>query len=262
MKNKTPALFLGHGNPMNVLESQNPFNQGFRQIAQTFEKPKAILMISAHWYENGLQIMSASEPQMIYDFYGFPEALYQVQYPAKGSPELVARVMNLLEDEGIRANDQRGFDHGAWAVLKFLYPEADVPVVQLSLDSSKSAQWHYQLAKKLTVLRDEGVLIVGSGDIVHNLRLIDWRNVHTIGAGFDWAFVFRDAINQALLNHQHDTLIDYIRLGETAALSVPTPDHYLPLLYVMAVSSPEDHIQLFNDELLGGSLSMTSVKVG
>ena len=257
-----PAWFVGHGSPMNAIEPENPFNQGFRQIAQTIEKPKAILMISAHWYIRGLQVTSAEQPDIIYDFYGFPDELYQVAYPAKGSPQLAERVIQLLSDDGVTANAERGLDHGAWSVLKHLYPDADVPVVQLSIDKSKPAQWHYQLAKKLAVLREEGVLIMGSGDIVHNLGAIDWRNVNTLGAGYDWAVLFRDTINQAMLNHQHDEIVHYEQFGEPARLSVPTPDHYLPLLYIMAITEKDDNIHLFNDELVGGSISMTSVKVG
>ena len=259
---KMPALFVGHGSPMNVLAPDNPFNQGFRHITQTFAKPKAILMISAHWYINGLQIMTAEQPPMIYDFSGFPDELYQVDYPAKGSRPLAERVMQLLADDHIVANSERGFDHGAWAVLKYLYPDADVPVVQLSLDRTKPAEWHYHLAKKLAILREEGVLIVASGDIVHNLRAIDWKHIDTVGAGYDWAYQFRQEINQAMLAYQHDTLIHYEQLGEPAYLSVPTPDHYLPLLYIMAVTGHDDAIHLFNDELVAGSISMTSVKVG
>lgn len=260
--NKYPTLFLGHGNPMNAINPENPFNQGFTQIAQTFDKPKAILMISAHWYISSLQVQSSEHPPMIYDFQGFPEELYHVDYPAPGSPALAERILSLLEGEEIVANTRRGYDHGAWAVLKYLYPEADVPVVQLSIDRTKPASWHYALAKKLAVLREEGILIVGSGDIVHNLRAVDFRALNTIGAGYDWAFAFQEAVNQAIIDRDLDRLVDYGQFGEVASLSVPTPDHYLPLLYVLAVADADEPVTFFNDELVGGSVSMTSMKIG
>lgn len=169
---KMPVLFVGHGSPMNVLEEENSFNQNFSQITQSFPKPKAILMISAHWYSSRLQVTSSERPEMIYDFYGFPEELSQVQYPAPGSPELAEQVRWLLQPENVALNPARGFDHGSWAVLKFLYPDADIPLVQLSLNRLQPAQWHFNLAKKLSALREQGVLIIGSGNIVHNLRAI------------------------------------------------------------------------------------------
>lgn len=259
---KIPALFVGHGNPMNVLDPDNLFNRGFASITAQFPKPKAILCISAHWYVSNLEIQNNENPELIYDFHGFPEALYQVSYPAKGDNNLSQRVAELLKDDGISFNPSRGYDHGAWAVLKHLYPEADVPVVQLSLNRTKSNAWHWDLAQKLRPLRDEGVLILGSGDIVHNLRAISWAHMNTVGAGFDWAFAFREAINQAMEQNDKEALIDFKRFGEPAEWSVPTPDHYLPLLYVMAQRENNEPITLFNDELVGGSISMTSVLVG
>lgn len=262
MNNKMPALFVGHGSPMNALDAQNPFNQNFAQVTAGFAKPKAILCISAHWFSHGLQIMSHPNPPMIYDFYGFPEALSQVEYPAPGSAELVAQVQDLLKDEALQLNPERGFDHGAWAVLKHLYPAADVPVVQLSLDRTKSAQWHVNLAKKLAPLREQGVLILASGDIVHNLRAMSYEHADEIGAGYEWAFDFRDQINRAIVENNLDALIHFEQFGEAAQLSVPTPEHYLPLLYVMALREEADDVTLFNDVLVGGSIIMTSVLVG
>ena len=229
---KMPVLFVGHGSPMNALDKENPFNQNFSLITQKFAKPKAILMISAHWYSSRLQVTSGKHPEMIYDFYGFPDELSQVQYLAPGSPELAEQVRSLLQPENVELNPTRGFDHGAWAVLKFLYPDADIPVVQLSLNRLQSAEWHFNLAKKLAALREQGVLIIGSGNIVHNATQDD------------------------------KTLVHYEQLGEKAELSVPTPDHYLPLLYIMALREPQDEITFFNDNLIAGSLSMTSVLVG
>ena len=256
--NKMPVLFVGHGSPMNALDAENPFNQGFRRIAQKFAKPKAIMMISAHWYGNRLQVTSGERPEMIYDFYGFPAALSQVQYPAPGSPELTGLVRSLLQPENVETNPERGFDHGAWAVLKHLYLEADIPVVQLSLNLMQPAQWHFDLAKKLAPLREQGVLVVGSGNIVHNLRAMR----RDPAAGYEWAIDFRNAVNRALAAQDNDTLVHYERLGEAAALSVPSPEHYLPLLYTAALREPQDDIEIFNDELAFGSISMTSVLIG
>ena len=259
---KMPVLFVGHGSPMNVLDKENPFNQNFSLITQKFAKPKAILMISAHWYSSRLQVTSGKHPEMIYDFYGFPDELSQVQYPAPGSPELAEQVKSLLQPENVELNPTRGFDHGAWAVLKFLYPDANIPVVQLSLNRLKSAEWHFNLAKKLAALREQGVLIIGSGNIVHNLRAISWEHIDQIGAGYEWAFAFQETVNQAIATRDDETLVHYQQLGEKAELSVPTPDHYLPLLYIMALREPQDQVTFFNDKLIAGSLSMTSVLVG
>ena len=236
---KMPVLFVGHGSPMNVLDKENPFNQNFSLITQKFAKPKAILMISAHWYSSRLQVSSGEQPEMIYDFYGFPEELSQVQYPAPGSPELAEQVRSLLQPENVELNPTRGFDHGAWAVLKYLYP----------------------LAKKLAALREQGVLIIGSGNIVHNLRAISWEHIDQIGAGYDWAFAFRETVNQAIATRDNETLVHYEQLGEKAELSVPTSDHYLPLLYIMALRERQDEITFFNDKLLAGSLRDLCKKV-
>lgn len=257
--NRIPALFLGHGSPMNAIEADNPFNTGFKQVAEKFPKPRAILMISAHWYSDGLQVSGSAAPAMIYDFYGFPEALNQVQYPAPGSPELATEVQRLLAPETVFVDMQRGFDHGAWSVLKHLYPEADIPVVQLSMNRNQPAEWHFALAQKLKPLREQGVSIVGSGNIVHNLRTISFAHIRRPGAAYEWAETFRNSINQAILNGDNETLVRYPSLGESAALSVPTPEHYLPLLYIMALRDEKDKVELFNDEMVGGSLSMTSV---
>ena len=259
--NRLPVLFLGHGNPMNVLDAANRFNLGFARVAQSFPKPRAILMVSAHWYGLALEVSSAAQPELIYDFYGFPDTLYQVGYPAAGSPDLAARTAELLSDSGIRQNPARGLDHGTWAVLKHLYPEANIPVVQLSIDSRLTAAEHFELARKLRPLRDEGVLIVGSGNIVHNLRLMD-RNRPDDPLCYGWAATFAEHINRALQQGDTQSLIGYDGLGENAALAVPTPEHYLPLLYVAALRDEDEQAAIFNDEIVGGSLSMTSVKIG
>lgn len=257
-----PALFVGHGSPMNAIEPDNLINQGFRQITASFPKPRAILCISAHWYAPTLAVTSGSFPPMIYDFHGFPDELHQLVYPASGSPALAEQVKQLLSPFEVVLDDKRGFDHGMWSVLSHLYPQADIPVVQLSLDRTKPATWHVALAKKLQPLREQGVLILGSGDIVHNLRAISWEHMNTFGAGYEWAYAFRDAINQAIVENNMDALIHFEQFGESAQLSVPTPDHYLPLLYVMAQREENEPVALFNDVLVAGSISMTSVKVG
>ncbi len=259
---KLPALFLGHGSPMNVLDAGSPFNQGFARIARSFAKPQAILMISAHWYGDGLQLTSAAQPGLIYDFYGFPPALSQVQYPAPGSPELAKQVCRLLHNEGAALNPTRGFDHGTWSVLKHLYPAADIPVVQLSLSRRLSPAQHFALAKKLRPLREQGVLIAGSGGIVHNLRAIRREHPGRIGSGHDWAQQFRQHINTALLHGDHEALINYPRFGQAATLSVPTPEHYLPLLYAAAQREEGEALEIFNDQMAESALSMTSVKIG
>lgn len=258
---KIPALFVGHGSPMNAI-SQNVFSEGFANIVKNFAKPKAILCISAHWYSSALQIQTNPNPPMIYDFHGFADELYQISYPAKGSSDLVQKVSRLLFDDSIRQNPTRGYDHGAWAVLKHLYPNADIPVVQLSLHRGKTADEHWTLAQKLRPLREDGVLILGSGDIVHNLGVMSWQHINTLGAGYDWAYEFRDAINQAIQRQDKKTLTHFENLGQSAQLSVPTPEHYLPLLYALAVRDDDDKVQIFNDILVGGSVSMTSVLVG
>lgn len=259
---KLPAIFLGHGSPMNVLDADNRFNRAFLDMARRLPKPRAILMVSAHWYGRSLQVMSGERNPLIHDFYGFPDALFQVQYPAPGSAALAARVGELLVAEGVEEDPARGLDHGAWAVLKHFYPEADVPVVQLSLDIRKPASWHWAVAEKLRPLREEGVLIMGSGNIVHNLRMMD-RRQEDQNMAYDWAEDFRVRINQAIRAHDVDTLLNYTALGEGARLSVLVPaEHFLPLLYVLAQREAGEPAEIFNDEILAGSLSMTSVRVG
>ncbi|MDO4224050.1 MAG: 4,5-DOPA dioxygenase extradiol [Acinetobacter sp.] len=256
--NKMPMLFIGHGSPMNAIEPDNIFNQGIVAEGQKLTKPKAILMISAHWYSRELQVMSGEQPSMMYDFHGFPDELNQVIYPAHGLPDLAAQVQQLI-DEPVQLNAERGFDHGAWAVLKYLFPDADVPVVQLSIKRHQSPEWHIHIAKQLATLREQGVLIVGSGNIVHNLGAISWQHIKQVGAAFDWAVDFQTHINQAILSKDIATLAHYADFGQAAQLAVPTDEHYLPLLYIMALSDEHDTPRLFNDTYIGGSLSMTSV---
>lgn len=257
---KLPVLFLGHGSPMNAIE-ENEFVQGFRKISAEIETPRAILCVSAHWETRGTMVTATSNPPTIHDFGGFPEALYQVQYPAPGSPELAKQTKDIIQSADVQLDHKWGLDHGAWSVIKHMYPHADIPVVQLSLDRTRDARYHYDLAGELAVLRRRGVLIVGSGNMVHNLQMIAWNRLNDTFA-YDWALEASQAMKQYILEGQHDALVDYEAQGRAFRLSIPTPEHYLPLLYTLALQDNKDEIQLFNDQPVAGSLTMTSVKIG
>lgn len=257
---KMPVLFLGHGNPMNAIE-ENEFVTGFRNIAKDLPKPNAILCISAHWFTRGTKVTSMEMPRTIHDFGGFPQELFDVQYPAKGSPELASITKELLSPTLIELDEKWGLDHGAWSVIKHLYPNADVPVIQLSIDYTQPAQYHFDLAQKLQALRNKGILIIGSGNIVHNLRLVDFANFNKVDYGFDWAIEAREKSNEFLLDGNFQALIDYEKQSKAFQLAIPTPDHYLPLIYSIGLKEKNDSLTLFNDKLLAGSLSMTSVKI-
>ena len=258
---KMPVLFLGHGSPMNAIE-ENQFVQGFRNISKEIPIPNAILCVSAHWFTNGTFVTAMEMPKTIHDFGGFPPELFAVQYPAKGSPELAKVTSELLLPEIVHEDHSWGLDHGAWSVIRHLYPKADIPVIQLSIDYTKPAQYHFDLAKKLQKLREKGVLIIGSGNIVHNLRMVDFRNINTIGYGYDWAIEAREKTNNWLLDGDFQQLIDYQKQGNALQLAIPTPDHYLPLLYTLGLKEKSENLSLFNNELIAGSLSMTSVRIG
>ncbi|WP_283423221.1 4,5-DOPA dioxygenase extradiol [Chryseobacterium profundimaris] len=258
---KMPVLFLGHGSPMNAIE-ENQFVQGFRKAASEIPKPNAILCISAHWLTNGTKVTAMSMPRTIHDFGGFPQALFDVQYRAPGSPELAKETAELLEPVFVEEDHSWGLDHGAWSVIKHMYPEAEIPVIQMSIDYSKPPQYHFDLAQKLNKLREKGILIIGSGNIIHNLRLIDWRNINTVGAGWDWAIEAREKTNNWLLDGNFKNIIEYQNQGISLQYAVPSPDHYLPLIYTLGLKTSSDELSLFNDKLIGGSLSMTSVRVG
>jgi 4,5-DOPA dioxygenase extradiol len=258
---KMPVLFLGHGNPMNAIE-ENEFVTGFKNLGKSMPKPAAILCVSAHWLTRGTFVTAMEKPKTIHDFGGFPQALFDVQYPAKGSSILVNETKKIITSTEVGLNNDWGLDHGAWTVLKHLYPNADVPVVELSIDYSKPASYHFELSKQLSSLREKGVLIIGSGNIVHNLGMVDFQNIDKIDYGFDWAVEARTIVNQKIMLGDFNSLIDYQKLGKALQLAVPTPDHYLPLIYTLALKSKTDSISLFNDKLLAGSLSMTSVKIG
>lgn len=257
---KMPVLFLGHGNPMNAIE-ENEFVDGFRYIASEISLPRSVLCISAHWETDGTYVTSMENPRTIHDFSGFPKELYEVQYPAQGNPELARGVTEIVTKTNVRLDYEWGLDHGAWSVIKHMYPDADVPVVQLSLDYNKSPRFHYELAKELSYLRNEGILIIGSGNIVHNLKLVDWRRLDEIGYGYDWALEAREMMNGFILNGIHDSLIDYKNGGTSMNLAIPTPEHFLPLLYILALKEKNEKIKLFNDKPVAGSLTMTSLIV-
>ncbi len=249
----TPAIFFGHGSPMNALGG--PFADAWRALGMAMEKPRGVVMVSAHWETQGLGVTAQEHPETIHDFGGFPPALHAMQYPAPGSPALADRVANLT---GATPTDQWGLDHGTWSVLAHVWPLADVPIVQLSLDRRLDARDHYELARHLNPLRDEGIVIAGSGDFVHNLRA--WKREG--GEAYPWATSFNDAVKAALVRGDDDALIDWVGLAEDAQLSVPTDEHYLPLLYVAAQRRPGDDVSFFNDVIEGGSISMTGVRIG
>lgn len=259
---KMPALFLGHGSPMNAIE-ENEFVRGFRNIAKTIPLPRAILCVSAHWETNGTFVTAMANPKTIHDFGGFPKALYEVQYPAPGSPRVATEIKQQIQKTDVLLdNDQWGLDHGAWSVIKHLYPNADIPVLQLSLDRQSPAQYHYDLAKELYALRKKGVLIIGSGNMVHNLGMVAWDRMNEVGFAFDWAQQASQAMRQCIITKDHSRLISYQSQGKAFQLAVPTPEHFLPLLYALALQDEKDEISLFNDKALAGSLTMTSVRIG
>jgi len=259
MNSPMPALFIGHGNPMNVIE-ETIYSAAWREAAAAIPRPKAILCISAHWETEGTFVTAMEQPKTIHDFYGFPDELYQVEYPAPGSPGLAERVRSLVTSTAVRLDGgySWGLDHGAWAVLRRMYPAADVPVVQLSLDRSQHPRFHYDLGQELQVLRGEGVLIVGSGNIVHNLHLLQWgaREPHL------WAKEFDRLATELILAGEHDRLVAYPALGEAAHLSIPTNEHYLPLLYILALQQSGEPVSFFAEGLPLGSISMRSVRIG
>ena len=258
---KMPVLFLGHGSPMNAIE-ENEFVSGFRNIAKEIPKPNAILCVSAHWETRGTFVTAMQNPPTIHDFGGFPKALFDVQYPAPGSPELAKETKSIVTKTEVGLDEKWGLDHGAWSVIKHLYPNADVPVIQMSLDYYQASQYHYELAKELASLRKKGVLIIGSGNMVHNLRMVAWNKLNTAGYGFDWALEASEKMKKYILNGDHKQLINYRSHGKPFELAIPTPEHYLPLLYTMALKEENEVVSLFNDKAVAGSLTMTSVKIG
>ena len=257
---RMPVLFLGHGSPMNAIE-ENMFVASFRELGHSLPKPQLILCVSAHWETKGTFVTAMSSPETIHDFGGFPRELYEVQYPAPGSPEWASKAKKIITKTEVELDYNWGLDHGAWSVIKHLYPQADVPVIQMSIDYTKPAQYHYDLAKEIGELSRKGVLIVGSGNMVHNLRLADFRRLSGDPYGYDWAIEANELMKSYILDDDHQSLIQYRKQGAAFDLAIPTPEHYLPLIYALALKEKNDEITLFNDEPVGGSLTMTSVLI-
>lgn len=254
-----PAVFLGHGNPLNAL-SKNSFTQGWSTLGRWVPHPRAILAVSAHWYIPRTAVTSNPAPPTIHDFGGFPEELYRISYPAPGSPELAGQIRDLLAPTPVALDDGWGLDHGTWAVLCHVFPDADIPVVQLSIDATQPPSYHHELGKRLGALREDGVLVVGSGNIVHNLTAYAWGNRRK--KPYDWAQRFEDQVRKRLVQGEDAALVDYERLGHEARLSVPTPDHYLPFLYVLGLRRKGDAVSFPVEGIDGGSVSMLAVRLG
>lgn len=250
-----PAVFIGHGSPMNAL-ADNDFTKALKKAADGMERPKAILVISAHWLTNGSFVASTKLPETIYDFGGFPDALYKVKYPAPGSPDFAQMVKDEVHNVQIKLDHDMGLDHGAWTVLKHMYPAADIPVFELSIDYTKPASYHYNLALELAKLREKGLLIIGSGNIVHNLRRLNWDEANA--KPFDWSLEFDTKVKSHLINHEHKPLIEYEKMGEAALLSVPTNDHYLPMIYAIALQQKKEEVKFIYESIDMGSISMRS----
>lgn len=251
---RMPVIFIGHGNPMHALHD-NKFTQSLNNIRKTISKPKAILVVSAHWLTRGTYVSTNPNPKTIYDFGGFPPEMYQIKYEPKGSPELAKELKEKITSPKIEVDSSMGLDHGAWTVLKHMYPEADIPTFQLSIDYYKPASYHFELAKQLGYLRNKGVLIIGSGNLVHNLGMVDFSNAN---GGYDWAVEFDAKAKELLDKGDFKALIDYEKLGKSASLSIPTNDHYLPMLYPLGLSLPKENVSYIYEGLEAGSISMRS----
>ena len=254
-----PVLFIGHGSPMNGIED-NEFSEKWAEIGRTIAVPKAVLVVSAHWFTRGTAVTAMDFPKTIHDFGGFPQALFDAEYPAPGSPELAAETSRLISSTTVELDHDWGLDHGAWTVLTHMFPKANIPVLQLSMDYTKNPVAHYELARELYQLRRKGVLIMGSGNMVHNLRMLSWEMMD--GGGYDWALEINNQFKSLIMNNDHAPLINYSQLGKAAMLAIPTPEHYLPLLYTLGLKNEREEITLFNDKAVGGSLTMTSVRIG
>ena len=260
MTTRLPAIFFGHGNPLNAL-LRNSYTEAWAAIGASLPRPQAILCVSAHWYVPGTAVTAMAHPRTIHDFGGFPRELYEVQYPAPGDPQLALRVRDLLGPVSVTLDDGGwGLDHGTWSVLCHVFPQADIPIVQLSIDETQPPEFHYQLAKRLAPLRDEGVLVIGSGNIVHNLHTYAWGK-HEVEP-FDWAIRFEKQARRFLIDGTDGQLVSYESLGRDALLSVPTPEHYLPLIYVLGLRLPDDEVSFPVEGFDGGSISMLTVQIG
>lgn len=256
-----PVLFIGHGSPMNGIEDSG-FSRRWTQMAKEIPTPKAVLVVSAHWFTKGTKITAMDFPRTIHDFGGFPKELFTVQYPAPGNPVLAKETAELLHSAHVELDHDWGLDHGTWTVVRHMYPEANIPVLQLSIDYTKGPQYHYNLAKELHTLRKKGVLIIGSGNMVHNLRMVAWDKLNESEYAYDWAITMNDKFKELIQDGNHKALINYSSLGQEAMLAIPTPEHYLPLMYTLGLKNNKDNVSFFNDTAVGGSLTMTSVKLG
>ena len=258
---KMPMLFVGHGSPMNAIED-NEFSNRWKLLGKEIPKPAAVLCISAHWLTRGTAITAMEHPKTIHDFGGFPKALFDVEYPAPGNVQLATETKNLIHKTTVDLNHDWGLDHGTWSVVKQMYPDAKIPVLQLSIDFYKPAQYHYELAKELAALRCKGVLIIGSGNMVHNLGMVAWDKLKEPEYGFDWAIEMNTLFKKYIVEGNHQAMIDYEKIGKAAKLAIPTPDHYFPLIYTLGLQEKGEQVSFFNDKAVGGSLTMTSVKFG
>lgn len=256
---RMPVLFVGHGSPMNGIEN-NDFSRAWEQTGKDLPLPKAVLVISAHWLTRGTQITAMDHPKTIHDFGGFPRALFEVQYPAPGDPRLAAETRDLIQSAQVSLDHEWGLDHGTWTVVRRMYPDASIPVLQLSIDYAKPAEWHYNLGKELAKLRKKGVLIIGSGNMIHNLGMVAWDKLETPGYGYDWAIEMHELFRKKIMAGDHQALINYQSLSPSAKLAIPTPDHYYPLMYILGLQEKGEEPEFFNDQLVAGSLNMTSVK--
>jgi len=256
-----PVLFVGHGSPMNGIED-NDFSRSWMELAKGLPAPTAVLVISAHWLTRGTHVTAMEMPRTIHDFGGFPPELFAVQYPAPGSPELALETQKLITSTSVGLDHEWGLDHGTWSVVRRMYPDATIPVLQLSIDYAQPPQYHYDLARELAALRRRGVLIIGSGNMVHNLRMVAWDRMNDPEYGYDWALEINDIFKKRIAAGEHRPLIEYGSLGSAARLAIPTPDHYYPLLYVLGLQEKGEDAVFFNDRAVAGSLTMTSVMIG
>lgn len=265
MVQKMPVLFIGHGSPLNII-LKNDFTDSLAELGKNLPGPKAIMVISAHWLTNGTYVACTEKPETIYDFYGFPEELYEIDYPSPGSPDDARFVTESMQKVKVKCSNNQGLDHASWAILKHMYPKADIPVFEMSLDYSfndwhpKLIRYHYELASGLADLRRRGVLIIGSGNIVHNLGLVDFRNMDA--EPFEWAVEFDEKVKSNLLNKNHDDLIEYQKMGVTSSLAVPTPDHYLPMIYAIALQEKNEPLEFVYEGFQNGSISMRCFQIG
>lgn len=257
---KMPVLFIGHGSPMNGIEN-NEFSSSWARVAKEIPLPKAVLCVSAHWLTQGTQVTAMEKPPTIHDFGGFPPELFAVQYPAPGSPAVAEEVRQAVSSIQVHPDHEWGLDHGAWTVIRHMYPDADVPVLQLSIDYHRPPRFHYNLGRELASLREKGILILASGNMVHNLRKIAFDRINDGEYGYDWALEMKATFANLILERNHEALINYESLGAAAKLAIPTPDHYYPLLYALGLQEKGETASLFNDKAVAGSLTMTSVKI-